>query len=540
MSQQVQTLVRRDDPVDKTRPCQPRFSFTAYGDKRSTQSIEPSFQCRMARERMIALPVSYDAHAKLAVLETALRRKTPSGTVNGGYDSSSTAKSMRGNPTKHLILHGPSLETFTQARPALNRPDHQGNAPSTHSHQRFETQLTHIFEYPHLLKASANSQQLLAHYQDHSTSRHVSSTFMQSCYPPSERQEKFVLNHSPYGDRSSSALHYSYPIHEPPMNFINKHINELTLHDCQNPADDLRQPFHRSNNSHHVLRSMAPVTTYNHDSLQLPPHMQNAAIEQKPFLPGHTAPFDKGSDPRFRREEVSSIKRYARKSSLDNLAQLTPPCLPYPDHVINSARTLYASMIALTQEQRRKSCAADTPVNLPVLNNAHIFPQPSRISNWNSNSPRLSSQNVLNRFCTDSLAQSAKHDRQCSVTGTSTGLLEPQRRPTLHLDSHSAAAQMQSNVATQPPDSLNRQFQLASNSFMAVDTTCSQHPSSVTNQSEIAKTAWAAYSDLAQLCAESNETWSDAMLLAGCLAFALGQYSAASSWFTRIASTEQW
>lgn len=516
-----------------------QYSLTAYGRgvEQPTEEDE-SFKARMARQNALhlSLPHPLHARAKVSGAEDGLRRKTPSGIVAGGYDGNTAP--LESQPIKHLIMCAAQSAASSDARLGLEFSG-TGRCSSTtlpQTSQKTPTGLHPVqFSAPAHPNITYGSTRLgfHAHNKPHGTSeanldvpsRQVASSFT-SWVPASYGSQ------APFHLPSTHHHQHTSHIHEPPMNFLNEHINELTLHDFPGPSENPPPPYAYCQDAS-LAASLLPSSRPNWQAPRLP--LRNSL--QQPNFAHETkrATTSNGMlGPQF------SNGANGIHGSLQSGVQLpSGQDFSYPDHVISRANALYAAMVNTAQQLRRQSNPGESSSSSSQSSSSYMYPRATR---------RLSGSKSL----TTAQAHSLATGNNLSLLGDDSHMrsdhqhhMDYSRAPLANASSrHSPYAAQPSwgPISALPPaDNMNMVFLNPSACYAQPPVARPQQTfPPFGSPSDLGNAAWATYVELTQLCAHLKSNCTDTMLLAGCLAFALGRYSDASTWFSKVVSKETW
>ncbi|KAI9806021.1 MAG: hypothetical protein M1833_004428 [Piccolia ochrophora] len=231
----------------------------------------------------------------------------------------------------------------------------------------------------------------------------------------------------------------------------------------------------------------------------------------------------------------------------------------FKDKVLCWAHTVYVDLIASIHKSRKSSPQHRNSSGQQQPHRAGIFPKPPR--RLGSTFTPQASNNTPTWNESLQQQQGENGDQNSPVQYRSHQLPEPAVRQGLHAESgrtflsrthgstadsrrrHMAQVSITSTSAdslTQPPFSRSPTVSSTKYQSLRPDTYASMspvhphQPESASSSPPPATSAMAALEMLTKLCVESAWQWIDGMLLAGCLAYGLGEYSKALRWYAKI------
>lgn len=508
------------------------------------------------------------------VSEHMLRRKTPSGTLAAGYDASSIQLAARPRPAKHrLVPFSDNVEPAsysganqswhipvtrprqTSLMPTLSEKKHLYQDPTTHArqstnqfqdqHQRYERGLEKGPQPYYGVGVDSMLHQgpgLHQHYMyGHS---HEVPTVLQPMWPPCPGLTS--INHGgPYGPYWPDGEFEPYrpaPLRDPryghqlPHNAENGNFQSGsvgrsdrgipqtgTSHLYSHPPDSLtehRRGWRYTKPSSFPRRRVPSTNT--HDS---------AEWWQNDRFPPHEQTTVQGHDSAFLVEPETTGSTYVPSGHGINILQQSEN-IQFKERVLIWAHRAYISLIASIQQSRRTGSANHARNERQFLSN--LYPKPP------TQPPLGSVAGRIFNLQSDSHSAERSSERNATIANPTIPYPSTTQMSKFRLTNNPFSHQPHSLY---PQRSHPRWQARKPESDFAHDSRFQQpfangidnsRPTTFQVESLPTMTALSALEMLSRLCHESSWQWTDGMLLGGCLAYGLGDYTRATKWYTKL------
>ncbi|KAH6603357.1 hypothetical protein Trco_008132 [Trichoderma cornu-damae] len=498
-------------PLAQTHPRVVPTNFDAFGASAGGHGAQPGHDRRaVASPYHRSSPIRpsqlyYDSSAISAGLGSRhgdhhLRRKTPRGTIDAGYDGSPTQLSPGPPPLKQLILPTPSG--------------------------------IHPYLPPNNLPFHAKSRLL-----EHGQGSHGQTPLLASPWPISHERSDFVLCSGP-----SAA----------PQPGLSWQSNGYPMF---NQIPDVYQPLMRA--AEYNVRAFCPPPASTPDTAafdqfgwQLGPSQRSHGypdvsrqLPQSYMPPGLPGGFlQRGSDAQLPYRHAADFKanvsapqssqpvpqgRYLGQSTV---VERSPASEQYAarsaftEQALSQAQNHYVELLAYLQTARKFDQISGGPGSNP-RSNILVFPRP----------PKSRKENL-----------GTVQDRHRSVERPASSTIMLNSRPqapasniedTLSGGSARQQARQDGPVGVQPPRSSAMHFCASPATYAASSSLNAFDPAAMTKALPILN-ARNSLNILKCLCEQSNWTWIDGILLGGCLLYGLSRFEDAVEWFSRVVALD--
>ncbi|KAI1420495.1 glycosyl transferase family 41-domain-containing protein [Xylaria sp. FL1777] len=489
------------------------LSFNADADARSSFAAPPgsgfvprsAVPLRLSRPA-ISLPLHAPPNGRLAPSHLAehgehrLRRKTPNGTIDAGYDGNPTHLASGPPPFKHMIMPTSSktvpfatpLQNVSRSSlyPLVSSADRWAYSPSTSFHP---------LDPPGLLPLDPNM--MPSGNAQHVNSHEFATPLALDCAPSGP-----VAAHQPYNNvpRVPTALQPMYQQSPGPALFHNGGVLPAAVW----PEATLTSYSHGFNSRTSSYQSQRNSQTLHH-------HGSDGFVAPLSFMnlrPGYeTHPAAAIQVPSQKLESLT-LDSTAYKPS-ETRAHGVPSPVRFREKVLAHAHRSYIELLAYLHQTKKSSHRSAGP---RTTSRMIIFPKLPKSSNYSSSVfASQHSQNELDYPSVRGGSLSAGSEAELHATSS----VQP-------INNH-----LRGNKAQTPA------------SYHVFGTTSLRTPNSNLSTRDRAPvtpltSAKAAVEMLTNLCEQSDWKWIDGMLLGGCLYYGLERYEQSLEWFQRIISLD--
>lgn len=517
---------------------------------------------------------------KLEGSEYMLRRKTPNGTLAAGYDGSPVEWTARPHAIKHILM--PLSHTMGEPKHQSHLPDWAGDqTPSVivqHLASRDQAQ-RQLFGHGGTSENSVSDSEITVIDRRHCGHPAIGvdsvlnqgsilyqygnlagdqPTVLQPMWPPCMGLTSMNTPalYSPYWPDGAYTPYRPAPLRDPRYpNQIREDtaLRSSYLHDLYNAQEDwnypLNQPSFRYDQSHQASKYAGNVEISNHyPATQI--EDQNPRFQYSPdrrILQQHHNPLVHRGKP----DSSRSLSDMSDATGGSRISGSTQPIITLPefqnpsvqenhvfkDKVLMWAHRIYESLILSINHSYRNGYHHGNR----QLQSA-VYPK----------APRQSGLNLPRNHCSISRTQENSQVRiGVSPEGLKTPPEHEERLHPSHL-SYSHMANDRSNFShsfrNSAPQRLSRNSSLKRQAndhhptMQCSDSHIQPLPTApfTQYQSKLSPStvATSAFEILERLCEESGWQWIDGMLLGGCLAYGLGNYSKAMEWYRKVLSCD--
>jgi tetratricopeptide (TPR) repeat protein len=506
----------------------------------------------------------------LSFAEHALRRKTPNGTIDAGYDATPVDKAIPLPATKHILVSSlPEPASVLSPRSGLPKESWQESAANsrfhTNSRPRPRLQATQIgslsqvhrlpttpplsnyerWEFPGGLDSVLNQtlpvQPSGRYYLQHGSSIPTVLPTSLQAYPGPTAS----AGNEFYGRYSPNEAFVPLPYQPAPVRdgryFPNASTNNWTARNHVPPNWNQPQNHSFSSQSDHIGLGFQANYLVNVNGLDLPP--------RNSFVPGNSITHSENLPPVKKNQQRNMLQRSPQNNTIgsfwpsnnlpDSFCKPSADFGTYPENalfqekIFKWAHNVYVSLLTSIHKSRHIN-AVNINGHARGLSKPNIFPKPPRqpgsdFTNVTKNSEdppsRLSNSHSSSLSDTQSTSTLQQHPPHAGTICSPS-----QRQPNQWLQGceprpNSGRLQSFSEHYSDRYNSLQRR--LASAPY---GTSSRQH----TDPSSEQLAAVAALDVLGNFCERSNGYWIDGMLLAGCLAYGLGDYGKAFEWYQGV------
>ena len=452
--------------------------------------------------------------------ENFLRRKTPNGTLNAGYHASAVDKPGRGHTSKHLAVSGssrPLPSSFSRAQNVSHLPLNQESISTPPTLSQWRKDSLGLWPGPigswndvSYVKAGHGQPQVDSALNGFTSSYGVMDWQPTYQHGPNVMQPPYQ---APLGPTASSGFHGSNWQHNAfspfnPSPFAHDH-RFFQGHQSQTPYGPVQGQYPEPPPGldllmdSNVYPNKASYSTGHNDFGP----QRNHSITQDP-----STTF--GSFCTNCQSQQCSCRRsseFARRQSLD------------PSGILNQALSTYRDLVSAVQHARKQEqIDPTTPPNALIrMPFANVFPEPTRKGHSRNSSLSVKASSTLNSLRSDRMIGYDSNSGQSNFSRNDFGF-----------DNQYDHEQRKRNIFP-PPDKA------------AIPSTDFQSFSPHGNYPSYGGFPWQSSKNpresgthmlnvLTQMCPQYHSQWTEGMLLAGCLAYVLGEYHNASTWFSRI------
>ncbi len=506
-------MVHHSHHLDSRSPFQPDLKHDRMSFQHHARNVRPSLPGSASSHRAFPIPIRASqpshqpqSHPRPSAFrvpshlvdhnEHHLRRKTPNGTIDAGYDGSPAPLASGPPPLKHMILSISNNGNLTPSAPLQNDYHglNQNIQPSTDGWPYQPTQSFNHQDHSALFAADASLLPLGAGWQP-ALDDGPRPALALDC-APNPQTAYFPYNN---GMRIPTALQPAYQQAPGPALFNNGGLLPV-------PAwPEMNMPCYQ-NMSHPVVQGFH-------------------GLNRQPMLHAHPSDplvsgLSLGADTRLDLGHLQVPSRKLESLTLESSRYSTPGTHlqenvsqgRFRARAFSNAHRAYLELLAYLQQNKKSQSGRSSSRTSKMV----IFPKvpkPSHGSGYSFDHRRPGSGLVFTDTIDSNYGSNSQHN-------VSSGL----HRHTMMMN------QSQANDISTP--AFYHLFSTENSRYSAIDKTRSHvHATPLTN-------AKASLEILTNMCEHSGWRWIDGILLGGCLHYGLEHYEQALEWFSRILSLD--
>lgn len=524
--------------------------------------------------------------------EHMLRRKTPNGTLAAGYDGSPVEWTKRPHAMKHLLLPAsnassqttypyPLMDRFAERSPPQNAQSiNSGAREQQHAQQsssnvplsttlqgarssdemEVDSRWVSNIVPPAGLDSVLDQSYSHHHHYNLAGSQHV-PTVLQPMWPPclGPTSVHSPGRYGPYWPDGAFEPYRPAPLRNSRFQYQNPELT-VGLSTPQPPAVSHYGQWLQAHSdsqytqmADHSVISASIFRERTHEILASPNRIHDSAINVSSMLCNHaavTTPQQYGI-PLAYRNRPSALKDQSSRAfneiynhpGLADSGICTPSLPSHHEPVVSDsnahfrgkvlmwAHRIYGSLLASIEQTRRNPPNEQRNAGVQHLSSCYTHPPRRPYPSWTSSHGRS------NRSCDlNTPTQASMKDVNSALNRHLTSICAGKGAPCGHVPacqpSSISGASLPSNKSRlrwQSRDGGSRSCSLAAQTSYV-----SPHVSSDMNATSPSAAAVYAMEILSRLCQESGLEWTDGMLLAGCLAYGLGDYNKAMKWYLKV------
>ena len=512
--------------------------------------------------------------------EYMLRRKTPSGTLAAGYDGTPVEWPSRPHASKYMLLpasstgvantyphfanidrpmprmntgYGPSVNSF-QGQPQSMHDLHENNYVKTDSIAGLESDLLWNSKCtPPAGVDSVLNQSSLYNQQYRLAGEHQVPGILQPMWPPSLGATSHqMLGNSGYHwpDASFEAYrpffrpeglldHKIETIPEYPQ-YSDRLLPNHPIFPTEHHRDDHTPLNHGTiQDHHHPARSHDPSDARHHASPSDLVYLENYATGRMPNAQNRSSLAVRGRsdnwDARLRPSNLDHAYSNLRVSSIESPSSIhrgrqEPENFAghaqFKEKVLGWAYRIYGNLLATIEQERRH--ANQDQASGHGHSTFHPHPPRRPYPTWSSNhfrdKDRRGASSTPLHIPINGTGISQGFDRAMNTSANTMGSPFPSKMGSFPSNAGPPSTSAQNWYSSHLKNGLNA----AQASYVPPQLTQDR------NQNTPASAAMSAMEMLSRLCEESKWTWTDGMVLNGCLAYGLGNYNKAMRMFSKV------